>query len=301
VRILGGLQSGEAMPTAELTEAANSLNAMVKRWQASDDIKLWKTADCILYLTKDQSVYEIGGSTAADNASYERITDIGVKTEVATAHVSGTTTLVVDSITNVAASDKVGLVQDDGTIHWTTANGAPSGSTITMTDVSTDDAAVDNHVYAYTTDLPRPLRIIAARRRNKSGQDIPIEMFSRREYQDLPNKTDAGSPTQMYYNPQLNFGYVYLWPAPDTVNDRIVFTAYLPIHDFDAAGDTPDFPQEWYDALTFGLAANLAQEYGVTGGEKMEIVQQAKAYLDDAVDWDNEITPVFFTPEIRNY
>lgn len=297
LRLLGQLQSGESPSTEETTDANIALNAMVKRWH-TNGIKLWKVAECVLFLEASQNVYQIGGSST-DHVAYLRIADVAVKTEVATAAVSGATSLVVDSISGIAASDKIGVVVDDGTTHWTTVNGAPSGTTIPLTTGLDDDAAVDNHVYAYTTDLGRPMQIIGVRRRDDSERDTPVELVSRQEWQDQSDKTSTGKVVQVYANYQLSATYLHCWPTPDAATDRLIFTAFLPLEDFDAAGNTPDFPQEWYDALCFNLAVALAPEYGIPGDERLVLAAQAKKYLRDAENWDEENEPIYFAPDME--
>jgi hypothetical protein len=44
-------------------------------------------------------------------------------------------------VTGVATTYNIGVQLDDGTFQWTTVNGAPSGSTVTLTAVLTDSAA----------------------------------------------------------------------------------------------------------------------------------------------------------------
>ena len=45
----------------------------------------------------------------------------------------GATTLTVNSITGLASGDVIGVKLDTGLYHFTTINGAPSGSTVTLT------------------------------------------------------------------------------------------------------------------------------------------------------------------------
>jgi hypothetical protein len=298
--LLGQLTAGEPVSTEETTIAARRLNAMVKRWQAKG-IKLWKVAEAVVFLEASKAVYEIGGVSPADRAAYRRVEDVAIKTELAADALSGATTISVDSISGIANLDKIGIVQNTGTVRWTTVSGAPSGSSVVLAAGLTANAATDNHVYAFTTNLPRPLQVVEAQLRNADEIDIPVQIISRQEYQDLPNKSSTGVVTQIYYNPQRDKGYLYTWPVSDTANSRLIFTAYLPLEDFDAAGDTPDFPQEWYDPLAFNLAVELAPMYGVVGDEKLELAAQAKAYLNDVQAWNVEEESIYFQPDTRFY
>jgi hypothetical protein len=57
--------------------------------------------------------------------------------------------MVVDSITGVASGDIIGVALDTGLWHWTTVNGAPSGSTIVLT-AGLPSAAGDNNIVHVT-------------------------------------------------------------------------------------------------------------------------------------------------------
>jgi hypothetical protein len=56
------------------------------------------------------------------------------------------TTIDVTSATGVTSGDIIGILLDDGSTQWTTVNGAPSGTTITITDALTGNTASGNSV-----------------------------------------------------------------------------------------------------------------------------------------------------------
>ena len=78
----------------------------------------------------------------------------------------------------------------------------------------------------------------------------------------LSDKDSIGSATQIYYNPLRTNGKMYVWPACADVQEYIRFTCRIPIEDFDAAANDPDFPQEWLQALSWNLAVMVAPKYG---------------------------------------
>lgn len=289
LRLVGATTAGETPAADEATDAAETLNALVKAWQA-DGAHLWKKAEGTLFLTVGQASYDLGAGSS-DHATLSH-----VKTELSAAVAAAATAITVDSITGIAASDNIGVVQDDGTIHWTTVSGSPSGSTVTLASGMVSAAAEDNHVYAYTTLMDRPLRITKVRRKDEAEQDIPILTFSRTEYFDTPNKTTESKTTQVYYDPQLTNGVIYLWPTPETVNDRITFTGLFPIEDFDTSTNNPDLPQEWLNALTFGLAEDLAVDYDPPELLYQRIVNKAAQYKAAVMDWDVEPESTYFQP-----
>lgn len=295
LRIMNVIEAGEVPTNETIENCSEALNAMVKAWQAAG-YHLWTTKEVVLYLTVAQAAYNLG-SASTDHATLE--TD-AQKTEIAVAAVLGAGTIEVDSAANIANGDEIGVQQDDGTLHWTTVNGAPAGNVVTLTDVLTAAAAVDNFVYSYTTDVVRPLRLTNVRRRGSDGNDVPILMVSRQEYQDTPNKTSQGKTTMCWYDPEReSLGTVTIWVTPETVQDRLVFTAHLPIQDFDAATDTQDLPQEWINAITWGLAQELSEEYSVPDNLTVRISRRASAYRGSVRAWDQEETSLFMQPEPR--
>lgn len=294
LRLCRAVGAGETASAEEEADAVIALQAMTKHWQTRG-LKLWKTTEGLLHLTKSQSEYTIGPNTS----DHVALLSDAKKTEIATAASSGASTVTVDSDDDIANSDKIGVVQDDGTVHWTTVNGVPAANVVTLTAVLTDDVAVDNHVYSYTNLINRPLRITNIRRRDDANLDIPIITVARQTYWDLPNKTNTGLATQAYYDPQLSDGLLQVWPAPVSVNDRLIFTAYLPLEDFDSTDNNPDFPQEWLDALCYGLAVRLDDEKGLLNPqESMKLAAHADTLLEDLLDWDREPESIFFQPQL---
>lgn len=55
-------------------------------------------------------------------------------------------TVEVTSIAGLSSGDPIGIILDDGTQHKTTINGAPAGSTVTLTTAISGDAAAGNAV-----------------------------------------------------------------------------------------------------------------------------------------------------------
>lgn len=107
---------------------------------------------------------------------------------------------------------------------------------------------------------PRPLEITNVRIKD-GAQETPIISLSRQEYFTLPNKESRGTPVNWYYDPQVATGVLYIWPTPSDATKTIKYTSRDPLEDFDTATDTPDFPQEWFEALAYNLAIRLAPKY----------------------------------------
>jgi hypothetical protein len=128
--------------------------------------------------------------------------------------------------------------------------------------------------------------------------------LTRLEYDTLGNKTSEGTPIQFYYDPQATYGDLYVFPVPDSTAEsvntvRIVYQR--PFEDFDASSDEPDFPQEWYDAIKFGLADRLAPEYGLAITERSELRARAKELKQEALGFGTEQGSFRFQVDVRQW
>jgi hypothetical protein len=188
--------------------------------------------------------------------------------------------------------DFVGIELDDGTLQWTNI-GAALSTTLVLVDALTDDVAVDNHVYSYTSKLERPISITDTRLRSSDGTERPLSIKSRQEYMSLSNKEDAGTANLVYYDPQLTNGNLYFWMACNDVKEYVKFTARIPIEDFDSISNDPDFPQEWLLALSWNLATIISPKFGKELSTRFEM--RALGYKQAVSNFDREDTSIFLT------
>lgn len=145
----------------------------------------------------------------------------------------------------------------------------------------------------------KPLRIQSGYFHNGlTNIDIPMVVLTRDEYNRLGNKTATGQPVQFYYDPQKTDGTVHLFPVPNAVSagstNYIKLIYQRPFEDMNTATDAPDFPQEWFQAVKFGLAEALAPEYGVPLENYGHIRKVAKEYKDLALSMGTEEGSFYF-------
>ena len=158
---------------------------------------------------------------------------------------------------------------------------------------------------SYTLDSPKPLKPIQAWNRQTSSQvDIPMRMISREEYNILGNKSTTGNPIQLFFNPNLDRTEIKLFPTPDSISasqNVIYIVAQVPYQDFDSATDTPDFPQEWYEAIKYGLAVRLAGEYNIDIETRKTLVAEAAAIKQEALSFGTEENSLYFQRDWRSW
>ena len=157
----------------------------------------------------------------------------------------------------------------------------------------------------YTLNNPKPLKCLQAWNRNTlSNIDIPMRLLTRNDYNMLGNKSTLGNPIQAYFQPNRDDSSVYLFPTPDSTAASQV-TIYLvcqrPFEDFDSLLDSPDFPQEWYEALKYGLATRLAGEYNIDIETRKVLQAEAAALKQAALSFGNEEGSIYLQRDFRSW
>lgn len=288
----GDVAEGETLSPERAAEYQLRLNSWVKSLMAGG-AKLWAMKQATLFLTAGTATYSLGSTGTHCTNNY-------VQTTLSTDEATSSTSIGLTAYAGMSANDNIGIVLDDGTIHWTTISGAP-GSTTTIATGLASAATAGNVVFTYTTKINRPQRIDtdAAYWRSPATKDTPIVMCSRAEYAQLANKTASGKIVQAFYDPQLVLGRLSVWPTPDSASDVLQFWYERVLEDFDSALNTPDFAIEWGEALILGLAHKMARSAGLSIAERQDLANQAENSIAIAWGYDRENTPIFFQPDIR--
>lgn len=290
-RLVGALRNNESIGNDKFDQFNYALNAMVKSWQVKG-MRVWTVQEAVLIPQANQSSYVL--SSTGDHVT---LADSLISTMTAAEAITGASSISVDSAAGIAGQYHVGILADDGTVFWTTANGDPVGNTINLASALTSDIAEDTFVYAYQTKIPRPLGIATdgVRMCNMRSQTVrPINLEARKDFRWLSNPNGAGDITQVMFDKKRTDGRLEVWQTPQAVTELIKFTFHQPIERFEAAGDNPDLPEEWILALGFNLALIVAPEYGLGERRYAMIEKQAIATLDDLIGSDREDTSLHF-------
>jgi len=145
----------------------------------------------------------------------------------------------------------------------------------------------------------RPLRVVMAFIRSPQQNDTTLQVISRQEYMQQGYKPSSGIPNQVYYDPQLGNGVLYVFNNPNADGWTIHLQVQQPIQDILTPGAIPQFPSEWFNCLKFGLADQLALEYGVPAQVRAELAQRAAKYEEVMTDWSQEEASTSFSPDFR--
>ncbi len=162
-----------------------------------------------------------------------------------------------------------------------------------------------------TVNQTAPLKVLQAFNRNTAVSpniDQPVLIITYQDYLYLGQKTSTGRPSQLFYKtpgeggtiPNSDMiGTVIVYPLPDAdsiANWSLILIVQSPFENFDAATDIPDFPSYWFNAIIWGLAADLAYEYGVGLAERSMIAKKAADKKEIALSFGVEEGSLFLQP-----
>ncbi len=127
-----------------------------------------------------------------------------------------------------------------------------------------------------------------------------ITPISRTEYLSFANQLIQGAPTVFWFD-RLISPTITFWPVPDSAGPY-TFDWFGCTQMFDAnmpAGETPDVPYRWLDALVAGLAHRMSRIYN----PQLEPLRKADAQeaWQKAAAQDTENVALSLAPNIAGY
>lgn len=149
------------------------------------------------------------------------------------------------------------------------------------------------------TLLPiKPMRVLEAYYNYPPGgaASYPLTMASWNDYNLLSNKSQAGSINTCFVDKQQLNVNVTFWLVPDAVSAQgtVQLLTQTAPQQLVNITDAMVFPQEWFLALRWGLADDLAT--GQPDSIVARCLAKAQQYRQALEDWDVEDAPTRFTP-----
>jgi hypothetical protein len=321
---IGAIGEGEVATAQEYTDCLRKLNMIVKQWMGKQDfapgLKMWTRQRGDLFLGWMKYQYQLGptGDNWAGALTSGALGQTFSQTQLSqTANMGDTQIFVYGQNTGASGinvGDQIGI-QYAPTLITSTGNTVPSGgidlywTTVTSVSVSgantylvaingvlTGTAAQGGYVFNYTSKQQRPLHIETVVLRDVNDNDIPLTRMTLEDYEQLSTKTmntSQSDPTAFYYETQLGNGqfYIDVGGAQDVTKTlHIVFLRT--VQDFDNPGDNPEYPQQWYRALCWGLSREITGMFdAVWTGEMTSNYLEAMAMAREA---DSEVTSFYF-------
>jgi hypothetical protein len=128
-----------------------------------------------------------------------------------------------------------------------------------------------------TINCPKPLKILQATWTPVGGTNIPMNIYTRYDYEKLPQGSNYTSdPVDLYYQPGNTTGTIFLWPTPSNSTTQITFQFQAPYEDQIGTTNGLDFPSEWMMPLIYKLSWVMAPEYGIPPTDRDMLGKEAE-------------------------
>lgn len=271
---IGKLDESETPTAQQTTDCAMMLNMLIKQWMGKADyapgLKVWTRRRGHLFLSNSTGTYSVGPTaTGWSNTITSPLTTANA--------VGGASSVSLSSATGVTIGDYIGVELNSGVLYWTTiANIASLVVTLTapLPAGAAGNSASGSQVFTYTTAAQQPLKIEAVVLRDQQGNDTPIIQLQQKDYDYLPSKAaplNTGDPTAFYYEFLLTNSALYTDVAgAQDVSKHLVITYLEPVQDVTQASDNFEYPQEYFLALSWGLAKQIAPSFQAAWSSLMQ-------------------------------
>ena len=309
---VGAIGESEVPTAQEYTDCLRKLNMLVKQWMGTQDfapgIKMFSRQRGDLFLGNTQFQYALGPSGDNFAAATTGLSGNGQtygQTQLTLNAAQGATTFTAMQVSQMNVNDYVGL-QINNDIFWSTITAINTGA-LTFT-IATGVPGVANgnaYVWNYTVKGQRPLQIVTCILRDINNNDTPLDRMTLEDYEILPSKTQTtfqSDPTSFYYEPQFAIGlsnqgpgqfYIDCGGAQD-ITKHLHIVYLRPVMDFNNPGDNPEYPQQWYRPLCWGLSREIAGMFDAIWTQDMDLnYRESMAMAREA---DTETTSFYFQP-----
>lgn len=304
--------SGIALEVDEtdFEQARVTLNDILA-WLQTKQIHLWSQTEAILPLVKGKAKYTLPGDHAYTNGAYTITT--AANNGPAIFDLNGEVLLEIDpntlllfeddrirvkSIDGFSVGFNVGIELPNGTIWWDTISQVNT-SELWFKTASEWPSFInkDSVIYVYENEIDQPVRILDARYSWRYDNDQTTAMqMARKDYFDQPSKATSGSVNSWYYDRQLEAGYLYVWPVPDSGKEVLRFTFIKPQYIPEDQAEDLLVPPEWYLPLKNKLAAELGIVYAIDPTKQALLEAKAENFIEDALGTDDEFSSFLFYP-----
>lgn len=284
---------GESLHGDTLGRATKVINRMIKE-MSTQGIHLWSYTEGTLFL-------EVGKEKNDFQDSNTHVANTWFETTTTADTTAGATTVLVTSAANIIATDPIGIIQTDNNLFWTTVKEV-SGLSIILDDgitLATNSGAFVRNYRVGTNTSPELIpvsRVLNVRRQESSDYEIPIVFESRQDYFNLPNKAQAGTPIQAYYDRQdiagETSGVMYLWNSPISSVPVINFTYERKLQILVNSDDTIDIPDYALDYFVYNYAVKLIPIFGTSQGLAEWVKGEAIVLKNDLLAYDSDIYPI---------
>ena len=299
---IGGIldPEGGELSARQKVRLCRYLNNMIKSWQA-DGMQVWIRKLVGIFLQRNQGTYTFNWeqsqySSQIFNGRYIQTNLVsGSGTTINITSTQGMSVLSSLSGTNTF----IAIERTNGTYHYSNIVSIDSNTQLTISSGGTD-YLVGGYVYYYTDLAPRLSRIYAGYVRSPQGFDTPVRIITRDEYNLFGVKTTPGQSVQVFYDMGWPTASLRVYPTLNVNGYLLFLEGMFPFQVFTEPSDMPDFPEEWINAIVYGLAEEIAFRYGMDEKRLAAVAQKAKYWRDMALGMSQE-NSIYMQPEANMY
>lgn len=316
LRRLGVYDPDETINSTEESNALLVLNLLVKEWSQEGYAPYLIDTMYLMLSTRTNSLTFPGPERNLynSNSSINYLLFGYNVTTLASAAASSASTITVLDDDAIETSDIILIKMTDGQLYATTVNGAPAANVVTLTNSMPGAAAAGAKVYT-TTSTNRYqsslIRVLSANVIETMATDLtldhaqslvgervvhPMNILGDNEFFNLSLRSQIGTPINLYHKKVHDSSELYIWPnGPLDDIDMIEINAVRPIQDLDATSDNLSITPMGLNALAWGLAAELAPEYGLSENEIRRLYATAEQKKANFFDTEVENASVIFS------
>lgn len=272
---IGKLGENEVPTASETDDCSTILNMMAKQWMGKQDfapgLKMWTRRRGELMLSSTKGTYLLGPTGDDWAASVTQDFTTAASAQGATFVSFTTATTVIGTPAHIVIQLDSG---DTYSVAVTSITTSGPNTHLNFAVGLPSSAASGNLVFGYVSKQTRPLTLETAVLRDSGNNDIPMRFMTLKDYELLPSKANAefvSDPLSCYYESQLDNGVLYLDVGGAADVTKHIHIVYLePVQDFDQPLDNPEYPQQWYMALSWGLAKNICPMFNAPWTTEMQ-------------------------------
>lgn len=239
-------------------------------------------------------------AVAADGTQVVKFTATEASTilRVVNDNIAGSTGVTNFRLRETNTGESIGFRVDASQREWNIVTRVLSATEVELKNTVTNEVTTNQTVFAYKNLPDRPLKLTNYRSKNaKFDDEVPMNTWARSQYMKQTIKTSQGLPTQAYYQPTRDNGRLYIWQTASDVDQLVLFTGDTPLEITEENADNPDFPAEWFEMLSWGLASLIGHEYGIPDARQNKLDVKAAIEKEEALDWDEEGGSLYPQPD----
>lgn len=294
MKSIGKLGEGEPISPEAYSDCRFFLNMIMKQWQGRADmapgLKTWTRQIGYRFLSSTTGTMKTG-------PQYPGWTNIFFQTTASASASEGDSLVSCTNVGDMSDGDYFGVILVDGSLFWTEIVSI-TGNNVQLLGNLPNDVNVLTTVFTYTTPAEQPIIVEAVNLRNPNMSDQLVGLMTMQQYQMLPAKnmpSNIANPTAVYVQRNLDYTTLYLdCAAANNTAWYLVIEYMVEAEDLNEPAQNPAYPKEWYRALVWALAREIAPVWNAAWTSLHE--NNYTQALLVARQVEPEVTAMFFQP-----